>query len=216
MKQYSGLKEAGASVLDMLGEYLVNPFKRKREPIDSAAALERFLETRSTYVAQTSLYGYLRTRTGVRYPELFHDPVFVRSINIAKWHVWLDCLSDLAVYAAGMMAAQAPGRAEEADALVRRLVLAILDRHGTPADSGDGYAAHADRVRARLEALSSRGFADGEAAFTESPGSLTKYAPVVDELKALDDEIVTNSVRFRWHEIRRDIRAALNAAAILT
>lgn len=216
MKRYSGLKETGASVLDMLGEYLVNPFKRKRDPIDSAAALERFLETRSTYVAQTSLYGYLRTRTGVRYPELFHDPDFVRSINIAKWHIWLDCLSDLAVYAAGMMASQTPDRVAEADALVRRLVQTILDRTGRPEDAGEGYAAHADRVRARLEAFSSQGFADGEGVFTASPGSLTKWAPVVEELKALDDEIVTNSVRFRWHEIRRELRTVLDANAILT
>jgi hypothetical protein len=71
------------------------------EPIATPEALARFLDTRASFIAQTSLYGYLRTRAGMRYPELFDDDPFVEGINIAKWHVWLDCLSDLAVYAGG-------------------------------------------------------------------------------------------------------------------
>jgi hypothetical protein len=69
------------------------------EPIDSPRSLAQFLDKRASFIAQTSLYGYLRTRAGMRYPELFDDDPFVEAINIAKWHVWLDCLSDITVYA---------------------------------------------------------------------------------------------------------------------
>jgi hypothetical protein len=78
-------------------------------PIDSPEALAHFIETRASYMAQTSLYGYLRTRMGMRYPELFDDDVFVVGINLAKWQIWLDCLGDLSVYAGSRIAQTHPG-----------------------------------------------------------------------------------------------------------
>jgi hypothetical protein len=41
------------------------------------------------------------------------------------------------------------------------------------------------------------------------------WAPVVEELKALDEEIVRNSVRFRWQEIRQQLRLLLDAHSVL-
>jgi hypothetical protein len=54
-----------------------------------------------------------------------------------------------------------------------------------------------------------------EAAFTESPTGLVRWAPVMDELKELDEEIVRNSVRFRWQEVRRDFSRHLDSQAML-
>jgi hypothetical protein len=38
---------------------------------------------------------------------------------------------------------------------------------------------------------------------------------VIDNLKQLDEEIVKNSVRFHWQEVRRDFLRYFDAAAIL-
>ena len=84
------------------------PQRGSTEPIDSGAALSRFLEERASFLAETSLYGYLHTRAGMRYPELFDDDPFVASINVAKWHLWLDCLADLSVYAGSRLAQDGP------------------------------------------------------------------------------------------------------------
>jgi hypothetical protein len=54
-----------------------------------------------------------------------------------------------------------------------------------------------------------------EAAFAESPVGLVRWAPVMDELKELDEEIVRNSVRFRWQEIRSDFARHLDVQALL-
>jgi hypothetical protein len=54
-----------------------------------------------------------------------------------------------------------------------------------------------------------------EAAFSESPAGLVRWAPVMDELKELDEEIVRNSIRFRWQEVRRDFARHLDAQAVL-
>jgi hypothetical protein len=56
---------------------------------------------------------------------------------------------------------------------------------------------------------------DNAVAFSESPGALVRWAPIMEELKQLDEDIVRNSVRFRWQEVRRDLRASLDAEALL-
>jgi hypothetical protein len=189
--------------------------RRRSEPVNDPASLHRFLETRASYLAQTSLYGYLRTRAGMIYPQLFDDDSFVRSINIAKWHVWLACLADLSVYAGGLLVQRTGASPSEIGVLMQRQLAAILDATGTPADADHEFAAHAARVRARLAGCDWSGITDDEAPFSESPTALIRWAPIVDNLKELDEEIVKNSVRFRWQEIRRDLRRGLDAEAVL-
>jgi hypothetical protein len=188
--------------------------RRRLQPIRDPGALRDFVRTRASYVAQMTLYGYLRTRAGVRFPELFNNDEFVASVNIARWHVWLACLSDLAAYMGGLLR-----RAGQADADVGRVmqkaVAEILAETGVPADAGPEYVAHADRVRTRIALCHWAAQADGDGPFTESPGALVYWAPIVEELKALDEEIVRNSVRFRWNEIRAQARRALDAPAIM-
>ena len=60
-------------------DYFGSIGRRRAVPINDRASLRRFLETRSNFVAQTSLYGYLRTRAGMIYPQLFDDDTFVQS-----------------------------------------------------------------------------------------------------------------------------------------
>ncbi len=185
------------------------------DPIDAPEALARFLDKRASFVAQTSLYGYLRTRAGMRYPELFDDDPFVVSINIAKWHVWLDCLSDITVYAGSRLAQLAPREMPRVARMTVDVLDDILEQTGEPAEAGDGFAAHARRVRDRVARTDWLAVGADEAAFTESPAGLVRWAPVMDELKQLDEEIVRNSVRFRWQEVRRDFARHLDAQAML-
>jgi hypothetical protein len=208
---------ANATLLERLGSALraLLGRRRRREPIRDGAALRAFLQTRASYVAQMTLYGYLRTRAGVRFPELFDDDQFVASVNIAKWHVWLACLSDLAVYAGGLVRHRGGASDAAVRDLVSRLVDEILAETGTPPDAGPEFGAHAGRIRARLRLCDWSAQTDDESPFSESPGALVYWAPVVEELKALDEEIVRNSVRFRWHEIRQQLRLVLDARSVL-
>jgi hypothetical protein len=184
-------------------------------PIDSPEALAHFIETRASYMAQTSLYGYLRTRMGMRYPELFDDDAYVVGINIAKWQIWLDCLGDLSVYAGARIAQKHPREVERVSELMVGLVDGILERTGTPPDAGKEFRDHAKRLRERIARTHWLGVGDKEAAFTESPKSVIKWAPIIDSLKRLDEEIVINSVRFHWQEIRRTFAQHIDAEGVL-
>lgn len=185
------------------------------EPIVDPDTLARFIDARASFIAQTSLYGYLRTRAGMRYPELFDDDPFVEGINIAKWHIWLDCVGDLSVYAGSRLALHAPAEVPRLGGMMRALVDGILERAGTPAEAGGEFADHAERLRERLRRTDWLAIGADEAAFTASPPSVVRWSPIMDELKQLDEEIVLNSVRFRWQEVRRHFARDLDANAVI-
>lgn len=196
-------------------EYLGLGRRHRPEPVIDPSGLRRFLETRASYVAQISLYGYLRTRAGTRYPELFDDDAFVVSINIAKWQIWLACLSDLTIYAGGLLVRHSPQSTPEIARLMREVVEAILEETGNPDDADDTFPEHAQQVRARVAACDWTRVTDDETPFSESPRALVRWAPVVDAFKRLDEEIVRNSVRFRWQQVRRDLRRDLDPDRVL-
>lgn len=194
----------------------------KNAPIDSPAALGDFINRHASHIAQTTLYGYLKTRAGTSFPALFENSAMLESINIAKWQIWLACLSDLAVYAAFLLyqrsetdtAAKNPLarharkiRAQKICHLVGEIVAAELESVGIPSDAGKSFAATAKKVKKRVCNANLQKLANDESAhesiFSESPDALLHWAPIADELKRYDGEIVRNSVRFRWGEVRR-------------
>lgn len=206
-----GSGDVWSKIRDYLGASRWN----RRDRVADRAALQYYLSTRASHVAQTSLYGYLKTRAGTRFPELFSSDEFVRSINLAKWSIWLACLSDLAVYAGGLLAARSGASQAEIGKLMCESMDAILADTGVPADASPEYPRLADQVRNRLRACDWSSVRDDESPFSESPGALVQWAPVIEEFKRLDGEIVRNSVRFRWQEVRRDLRQDLDAEALI-
>lgn len=207
---------AGAAELwQTLRGYLGAGKRARANRIVDRDGLRLFLETRASHVTQTSLYGYLRTRAGVRYPELFANDDFVKSIDIAKWYVWLACLSDLSIYAGGLVARRSRADRARVGHLMVSVIDAIFAATGVPAGAGGEFPDLARRLRARVELCDWAAVGDDETPFSESPGALIDRAPVIDDLKRLDDEIVRNSVRFRWQEVRRDLRRDLDAHALI-
>lgn len=199
----------------MLREYLGTGAGRSKKRVVDRESLEDFLTSRSSHVAQSSLYGYLKTRAGTRFPELFADDDMLRSINIAKWQVWLACLSDLSIYAGGLLAQRSHAPTAAVARVMSDAVEAVLQKTGRPDEAGRDFASKADQLRMRVSTCDWPSVRDDETPFSESPAALVRWAPVIDEFKQLDDEIVRNSVRFRWQEVRRDLRRALDAEALI-
>lgn len=206
-----GIHEAWRGFRDYFGSLV----HRRDVRIDDSTSLKQFLDTRASYIAQTSLYGYLRTRAGMLYPQLFDNDEYVQSINAAKWYVWLACLSDLSIYTGGLLVQQSNCPQEEVGKLVDRVVTTILIDTGTPDDAGEDFPAQAERVQHRIKNCDWLKVSDDETPFSESPTTLIRRAPIVENLKELDEEIVRNSVRFRWQEVRRALRSNLDAEAVL-
>lgn len=202
-----------ARALKTLSRYLGLARQGRRWPIVEAAGLREFIDSRASHVSQSALYGYLKTRSGTRFPQLFENREYLRSINIAKWRVWLACVSDLSVYAGALIERRAGVPGERVGELMEAVVDEILVTpiiEETDPDFADGVS----RTRVRVRNTDWSAAADDESSFVESPAALVRWAPVVDEFKERDAEIIENSVRFRWIEVRRVLRENLDAPAL--
>jgi hypothetical protein len=200
----------------ILRDYVARIIKVRidRGPIDTLERLVEFNHMRAAYVAQTSLYGYLKTRMGTRYVELFLDATYVASINKAKWAVFASCLADLTVFSCALVNRDGDLDPEAtANLAIRCFRQAVAQTFEPDVRESVGVPAIAAfETRARLTDWKEA--AEGESAFGRSPADLIALAPVIDEFKALDSEIVMNSMRFRWRDVRQQLRRRLNGASI--
>ena len=186
----------------------------ERHKLDTPERLADFLRTRSSYVAQTSLYGYLKTRMGTSFRVYFEDDTFSASIRMAAVKLFLSCLADLTVFAASLCerdGALPPGGAA---ALAQRCFRQAAERSLADAGAGSVPAETLERFDLRVRATDWAAAADGRNAFSGSEADLVRFAPVIDEYKELDREIVTNSIRFRWRDARDQLRRRLDAPAL--
>ncbi len=190
---------------------LPGPFKSiverlDRSPIDSVECLFLFARTRASFVAQTTLFGYLKARMGTQFREYFTDDVFAKSIQDSSVKVFVSCLSDLTIHVVAIVAESARLAPQEAEAMARlcfdngmRGGLADIDPGKIPAD------AH-ERFEQRMRETDWPAAAVGDAAFALSPVDLARFAPVVEEFKKLDRNIVATSIGNKWREVRASFR----------
>ena len=189
---------------------------RSAQPIANPEALAAFLKSRASHVAQTSLYGYLKTRAGTQFPEMFENPNLLLSMNMAKWQIWLACLSDLTVYLGGLIQQRTQLENEQISRLLGMAIDSIINETGLPSDAPEEFPDTVERLKIRVANIDYSSVSDDEFAFSESPDALFRWAPIADELKNRDRVIVKNSVRFRWQEIRRSARKLLEAEKLIT
>jgi len=197
-----------------LGHYFGLGKHKKKAVIENAESLAEFINSRASHVAQTSLYGYLRTRAGTRFPELFENPDILVSINIAKWHIWLACVSDLCVFIGQTMFQSGRVSPVEIESLIPSILDRILEQTEIPTEAGEDFESAIEKERQRISSIDWSLDRDDDTIFSQSPSALYYWSPIADELKERDEVIVRNSVRFRWIEIRRSVRQQLDIELI--
>ena len=80
--------------------YLFSLFKAfiPKKKIKNIDDLESFIQQKSAWISQVTLYSYLKTRMGTKYVLHFDDEIFLTSINKAKWNIYAISLQDLTFY----------------------------------------------------------------------------------------------------------------------
>jgi hypothetical protein len=185
-----------------------------RWPFATVNDLVRFASTRAAYVAQTSLYGYLKTRMGTSFQRHFEDETFSGVIRASAVKLFAPCLADLVVFS--VATARAGGGLSDAEcaALAQRCYAEALGQGVAETDLEHLPADAAASFEARIALMDWDKAAEGENAFRGSAAALIECAPVIDEYKKLDAEIVTNSIRFRWRDVREVGRRRIDGAAL--
>ena len=164
-------------------------FKR----IKSKKDLENFIQERSAHVSQTTLYGYLKTRIGVKYIAMMEDEVFLKSINIAKWNIYVVALADCAFYVFSYLISEKNLKDNDC----KETFLNILENEKKNGLSDEIFERGKKNFLERLDKVNFLNYYSNDP-FKESGQALYYWSPIADELKSLDKKIVLNSIHLKW------------------
>ena len=179
-----------------MGEYLfpVEKVTSYFKSIKSKSDLQKFIQQRSAHVTQTTLYGYLKTRIGVKYTAMVEDEVFSKSINIAKWNIYMIAIADCAFYTFSYLISEKNLKDNDC----KEMYLDIIENEKENGLSDEVYLKAKREFLNRYEKINfHKYYLDNP--FKESCMALYNWAPIADELKILDKEIVLNSMRLKWN-----------------
>ncbi len=164
--------------------------------------LEKFIQTKSAWVSQVTLYSYLKTRMGTRYVLHFENEEFMKSVNLAKWNIYAVSLQDLTFFTFSYL--KVHFNLEEISK-AKEIFLKILDDETTnkmPLNIIEDAKKSFDE---RLQSINWNKHYD-DLPFNPSALSLYKWAPIAEELKTLDKKIVLNSIILKWDVIKKEFR----------
>ena len=182
--------------------YLFAMFKAfvPKGKITNLDQLENFIQTKSAWVSQVTLYGYLKTRMGTRYVLHFENDTFMDSVNLAKWNIYAVALQDLTFFTFSYL--KTNSNYQDVDK-AKEIFLKILDDETTNKMPLNIIEDAKKNFNERLQDINWNTYYN-DLPFNPSALSLYKWAPIADELKQLDRKIVLNSVILKWDIVKKE------------
>ena len=188
--------------------YLFALFKAfiPKKKITTLDDLETFIQTKSAWVSQVTLYSYLKTRMGTRYVLHFDNDEFMSSVNLAKWNIYAVALQDLTLFTFSHLRANNNYNDIER---AKEIFLKILDDETSNKMPLNIIEEAKKNFHERFEKINWDIY-HNDLPFNPSALALYKWAPIADELKNLDRKIVLNSVILKWDVVRKEFKERIN------
>jgi hypothetical protein len=182
--------------------YLFALFKAfiPKKKIKNLDELENFIQTKSAWVTQVTLYSYLKTRMGTRYVLHFDNDEFMSSVNLAKWNIYSIALQDLTFFTFSYL--RVNFNYQDIDQ-AKEVYLKILDDEVSNKMPLDIIEEAKKSFNERFQNLNWEIYYK-DLPFNPSALSLYKWAPIAEELKSLDRKIVLNSMILKWDIIKQE------------
>ena len=182
--------------------YLFALFKAfiPKKKIKNYDELEHFIQTKSAWVTQVTLYSYLKTRMGTRYVLHFDNDEFMQSVNKAKWNIYAVSLQDLTCFTFSYL--KVHFNLNEIHK-AKDIFFKILDDETTNNMPLDIIKDAKKNFDVRLQSINWDKYYK-DLPFNSSALSLYEWAPIAEELKTLDRKIVLNSVILKWDIIKKE------------
>ncbi len=177
--------------------------KKKLSNLDE---LENFIQSKSAWVTQVTLYGYLKTRMGTRYVLHFENDKFMGSVNLAKWNMYAVALQDLTLFVFSYLTAHSNHQITDK---AKEVFFKILDDETTNKMPLNIIEEAKKNFKERVEKINWETYHD-DIPFNSSALSLYKWAPIAEELKTLDRKIVLNSVILKWDVVKKEFKERLD------
>jgi len=177
-----------------------------KKKIKNLNELEHFIQTKSAWVTQVTLYNYLKTRMGTRYVLHFDNDVFMSSLDIAKWNIYSVALQDLTLFTFSYLKVnfnfQNINQSKE-------IFFKILDSESSNKMPVDIIEEAKKTFNDRLQNINWETYYK-DLPFNPSALSLYKWAPIAEELKTLDRKIVLNSMILKWDNVEKEFKELIN------
>ena len=182
--------------------YLFALFKAfiPKKKIKNLDQLENFIQAKSAWVTQVTLYSYLKTRMGTRYVLHFDNDIFMSSLNIAKWNIYFVALQDLTFFTFSYL--RVNFNFQNIDQ-AKEIFNKILDDEISNKMPLDIVEEAKRTFNERFQNLNWETYYK-DLPFNPSALSLYKWAPIAEELKTLDRKIVLNSMILKWDIIKKE------------
>ena len=164
--------------------------------------LEEFIQTKSAWVSQVTLYSYLKTRMGTRYVLHFDNDDFMKSVNEAKWNIYSVALQDLTFFTFSYLKVYS---SFNEIVKAKEIFLKILDDETTNSMPLHIIEEAKKEFDERLIKIDWEKY-HNDRPFNPSALAMYKWAPIADELKTLDRKIVLNSVILKWDVIKKEFK----------
>ena len=177
--------------------------KKKIKNLDD---LENFIQTKSAWVTQVTLYSYLKTRMGTRYVLHFENDEFMSSVNLAKWNIYAVALQDLTFFSFSYLKVNSNYNGIDK---AKEIFLKILDDEISNKMPLDIIEEAKKDFNKRLKDLDWKTYCN-DLPFNLSALALHKWAPIAEELKTLDRKIVLNSVILKWDIVKKEFKERIN------
>ena len=180
--------------------YLLALFKAilPKKKIKNIEDLKSFVQKKSAWVSQVTLYNYLKTRMGTKWVLHFDDEKFLESVNLAKWNIYSVALQDLIFYTLSYLNVFYKNQETENAQEIYKEILDEESKNGMPEEI---ILRSKEKFAERLAKINWDNYYKS-LPFNESALALYDWAPIADELKNLDRKIVLNSMILKWDNIK--------------
>ena len=194
--------------LDDFRVYLFALFKAilPKKKIKNIDDLESFIQKKSAWVSQVTLYNYLKTRMGTKYVLHFDNEELMSSINKAKWNIYSIALQDLTFYSLSYLNVFFNYQ-EMSNA--KKIYIKILDSEISNGMPEDVISKGKVSFEERLQKIDWKTYYKSWP-FNESALALYEWAPIANELKTLDRKIVLNSMILKWDNIKKEFEKLIS------
>ncbi len=199
-------------LLERIRRALLGP---RRAPIRTLGALKDAVRADAAFLAQGSSYAYLRARSGTYAERLFRDEGFAAALNICKWETFAAAAADLLALAEAELRPHHGLPPDEVARVFAQLYDETLALEPPPGHRGpEGWDADSQAFALRIQEAVRHPRPPLRRVVRETGRRLMRHAPVTEEVRRVDQQMVSNNVEFRFAERLSALRRLLDGERV--
>lgn len=192
-------------------------FKRnsRAEVVATCVSLAELLASRSAFISQKCILEYCRARAGFDWEALVKEPPFEEALNVCHWQGYSAVAQDLGLMLEGSLRPQVLEACRERlhDFMLRAYAGALL-RYPEPQSLHRGWQGEIEDFATRLAQSQMRAPGNIMDLGMCSGRRIYSLLPIHPRLRAHDEEMICNNVRFGLLRAHEDFQKGVDYEAI--